>query len=60
MKILGFFWKAFDLITDTYLVFCLVCSLLYGFKWQVGNFMSIKIPGILKRSKRAYTEEHDE
>lgn len=57
MRILEIVWKIFNLVTDVYFTFWLVCCLLYGFKWQVGNFMSVKMPGILRRSKRAYGED---
>ncbi|BDP64222.1 hypothetical protein C6P52_13530 [Enterococcus mundtii] len=57
MRILEIVWEVIKLISNMYFTFWLVCCLLYGFKWQVGNFMSVKIPGILRRSKRAYKEE---
>lgn len=59
MRILEIVWKVLNLIIDVCFVFWLVCCLLYGCKWQVGNFMSVKIPGILRRSKRAYKEDSE-
>lgn len=34
-----------------------LCFLLYGGKWQVGNFMSITMPGLFRNSKKTFKEK---
>lgn len=50
-------WNIFNLILNIVACIWLACSLLFGCKWQVGNFMSIKIYPILYKSKQRYKED---
>lgn len=50
-------WSIINLIADIGICIWVTCSLFFGCKWQVGNFMSIKIYPILYKSKHRYKED---
>lgn len=60
MTILDLFLMILNVIANLGIAIWILSFLLFGGKWQVGNFMSITLRGFLNKSKRRYKEAENE
>lgn len=59
MSVIKIIFNVLNFLTNVAAMFWFGSFLLYGGLWQVGNFMSIGLPGILRKSKRAFRTKKD-
>ncbi|MGM0117362.1 hypothetical protein [Enterococcus sp. AZ189] len=57
MAIFSFILMVVRIIANLGIAIWILSFFLFGGKWQVGDFMSIKLHGFLWKSKRRYKEE---
>nr|DAT43938.1 MAG TPA: hypothetical protein [Caudoviricetes sp.] len=59
MNVIKIIFNILNFFMNVAAMFWIGSFLIYGGLWQVGNFMSIGLPGILRKSKRAFRNKKD-
>ena len=57
MEIINFILAGIHHFLNITWILLLAFFLLFGGKWCIGNFIEITMPGIMRKSKRAYKED---